>query len=78
MARQYASLLYRRAFFRKNGKAFTDNEMKSRNNTDPELKIARDEYQPILKSLKITPKYPKTKDELPPKIDVKQIMAKMM
>ena len=78
VARQYASLLYRRAFFRKNGKAFTDNEMKSRNNTDPELKIARDEYQPILKSLKITPKYPKTKDELPPKIDVKQIMAKMM
>ena len=82
VTRQYANLLYRRAFFRKNGNAFTRNEMRRAwddQANDEELKIAKGEYYTILQSLKFKPLdyYPEEADETPT-LDAKTIAAKMM
>lgn len=70
---QYARMLYRKLFFRKDGRMITAADI---GGEDPECVQIREEFVSIAKSLKIRPVYPATADGKP-KPDVGTLMAKL-
>ena len=73
IVRQYAQMLYRKLFFKRDGSMFTTADIA---NNDPEYMQVQNEFVPIAKALKIRPVYPTNANAKPyPTVDA--LMAKL-